>query len=32
MLHESHKDRFSLIEQQFEKVLERYPGSVQRTK
>ena len=32
MIHDSHKDRFKLIEQQFEKVLERYPGSAQRGK
>lgn len=30
MIHAGHKDRFALIENQFEKVLTRYPGSAQR--
>lgn len=29
-IHAGHKDRFALIENQFEKVLTRYPGSAQR--
>jgi hypothetical protein len=30
LIHAGHKDRFALIENQFEKVLTRYPGSAQR--
>lgn len=29
-IHAGHKDRFALIEDQFEKVLSRYPGSAKR--
>ena len=30
LIHAGHKDRFALIEKQFDKVLTRYPGSAQR--